>query len=76
MTRLTYFGQRADSSHDGKRIPFLEKTFSDVYEIDLPTRAIRPLTHHYFHEGYTRALYLANGDILLSGARRFNAEDP
>lgn len=76
ITQLTYFGQRADWSHDGKRILFLEKTFGDVYEFDLPTKVIRPLTHHYFHEGYTRALYLANGDILLSGARRFNADDP
>jgi hypothetical protein len=76
MTRLTHFGQRADWSHDLKRILFIEKTFGDVYEIGLKTKIIRPLTHHYFHEGYTRALYLANGDILLSGARQFNAEDP
>ena len=34
------------------------------------------MTHRYYHEGYTRALYLANGDILLSGAKTFNAEDP
>jgi Tol biopolymer transport system component len=34
------------------------------------------LTGHYFHEGYTRALYLSNGDILLSGARQFDANDP
>ena len=34
------------------------------------------MTHRYYHEGYTRALYLANGDILLSGARQFNATNP
>jgi hypothetical protein len=73
---LTYFGQRADWSHDGKKILFIEKTFGDVYEIELKTKMIRPLTHHYFHEGYTRALYLSNGDILLSGARHFIADDP
>lgn len=76
IKRVTYFGQRADWSHDGKRILFIEKTFGDVYEIDLETKVIRPMTHHYFHEGYTRALHLANGDILLSGARHFDANDP
>jgi len=76
ITRLTYFGQRADWSHDGKRILFIEKTFGDVYEIELATKTIRPVTHHYFHEGYTRALYLANGDILLSGAKTFDAGNP
>ena len=76
ITRLTYFGERADFSHDGKRILFVEKTFGDAYEIEIATRTIRPMTHHYFHEGYTRALYLANGDILLSGAKTFNADNP
>lgn len=76
ITRLTYYGQRADWSHDGKRILFLEKTFGDVFEIDVETGNIRPVSHHYFHEGYTRALYLNNGDIILSGARDFDAEDP
>ncbi|MCZ6792651.1 MAG: hypothetical protein O7J95_03450 [Planctomycetota bacterium] len=76
MRRLTHFGQRADWSHDGKRILFLERTFGDVYEVEVATGAIRPKTHHFFHEGFTRALYLANGDILLSGARTFDAKDP
>jgi hypothetical protein len=76
IRQVTKFGQRADWSHDGKRILFIEKTFGDVYEVELATGIIRPMTHHYYHEGYTRALYLANGDILLSGARKFNAENP
>jgi len=76
ITVLTHFGQRADWSPDGKKILFIEKTFGDVYEVDLHSKIIRPLTHHYFHEGYTRALYLSNGSILLSGARHFNAADP
>ena len=75
IKRVTHFGQRADWSHDGKRILFIEKTFGDVYEVELKTKAIRPMTHHYFHEGYTRALYLRNGDILLSGARQFDAKN-
>ncbi len=76
ITRITCFGQRADWSSDGKRILFIEKTFGDVYEVELQTKIIRPMTHHYFHEGYTRALYLSNGDILLVGARRFDATNP
>ena len=76
IRQVTTFGQRADWSHDGKKILFIEKTFGDVYEVDIETRELKPLTHHYYHEGYVRALYLSNGDILLSGARKFDAEDP
>ena len=76
IRRVTWFGERADWSHDGKRILFLAKTFGDVYEVELATGVIRPMTHHYFHAGYTRALYLANGDILLSGAPTFDPKNP
>ena len=76
IRQVTHFGQRADWSHDGKKILFLEKTFGDLYEVDLETGFIRGMSHHFFHEGFTRALYLANGDILLSGARSFDATDP
>jgi len=72
ITRLTLFGERADFSHDGKKVLFLEKTFGDVYEVDLKSKMPRLLTGHYPHHGYTRALYLANGDILLSGPERFD----
>ncbi len=72
IVRLTAFGERADWSADGKKILFLTKTFGDAMEIDLATRAIRNLTAHYPHHGYTRALYLANGDILLSGPDVFD----
>ena len=37
ITRLTMFGERADFSHDGKRILFLEKTFGQVFEIEVAT---------------------------------------
>lgn len=76
MRRVTWFGERADWSHDGKRILFLARTFGDVYEVELDSGVIRPMTHHYFHAGYTRALYLVNGDILLSGARTFDPKHP
>jgi hypothetical protein len=76
ITRLTRFGERADWSHDGKKILFLEKTYGDVFEADVASKIIRPVTHHYYHLGYTRALYLANGDILLSGPETFDPKNP
>src|SRR5688572_24976448 len=72
IRRVTWFGERADWSHDGKRILFLSKTFGDAMELDLETKVIRSLTAHYPHNGYTRALYLQNGDILLSGPESFD----
>lgn len=72
IMQVTWFGERADWSHDGKRILFLSKTFGDAMELDLATKHIRNLTAHYPHHGYTRAQYLANGEILLSGPEAFD----
>jgi Tol biopolymer transport system component len=72
ITQVTWFGERADWSHDGKKILFISKTFGDAMELDLSTKAIRNLTAYYPHHGYTRALYLSNGDILLSGPDEFD----
>ena len=76
IRRLTWFGERADWSHDGRKILFIEKTYGDAFEVELATGVIRPATHHFHHGGFTRALYLANGDILLSGCRTFDADRP
>jgi hypothetical protein len=72
IRQVTWFGERADWSHDGKRLLFLSKTFGDAMELDLATMRIRNRTAHYPHHGYTRALYLANGDLLLSGPAEFD----
>jgi hypothetical protein len=72
IRQVTWFGERADWSHDGKRLLFLSKTFGDAMELDLATMRIRNRTAHYPHHGYTRALYLSNGDILLSGPAEFD----
>jgi hypothetical protein len=72
IMQVTWFGERADLSHDGKKILFLTKTFGDAMEIDLATKRIRNLTAHYPHHGYARALYLANGDIILSGPESYD----
>ena len=76
LKQITTFGQRCDWSLDGKHLIFLEKTFGDVYEVEVATGQLTPLTHHYFHEGYTRALYLANGNILLYGSNTFDPDEP
>ena len=76
MTRLTDFGERAAWSPDGMKIAFLNRTYGDVYEIDLQSRAIRPITHHFPHYGFQRVDYLANGDYLLTGANFFYAANP
>jgi hypothetical protein len=76
ITQVTWFGERTDWSHDGKRILFLSKTLGDAMELDLTTKRIRNLTAHYPHCGYTRALYLQNGDVLLSGPETFDAKRP
>jgi Tol biopolymer transport system component len=76
VKRLTQFGERADFSHDGKKILFLEKTYGDVYEVEISTGKIFLRTNHFYHGGFTRALYLANGDIILSGSTRFDAANP
>jgi hypothetical protein len=67
IRHLTDFGERPDWRHDGARFLFLSKVFGDVYEYDVTTGRITPCTDHFRHHGFTRALYLSNGDILLSG---------
>jgi hypothetical protein len=67
VKQLTSWGERPDFRHDGQRILFLSKVFGDVYEYEIATGRITPCTDHFKHHGFTRALYLSNGDVLLSG---------
>ena len=76
IKRITQFGERADWSHDGEKILFVEKTYGDVYEVEIATGKIFLRTNHFYHGGFTRALYLANGDIILSGCTKFDAANP
>lgn len=71
------FGERPDWSHDGKFILFVDKPMGEVYELEVATGVIRPKTRHFNHYGFTRAMYLSNGDILLSGPNApFDPTDP
>lgn len=75
IRRLTAFGERPDWSADGKKILFLSKTFGDAMEYDLATGAITNKTAHFPHYGFARALYLSNGDILLTGPQFFDPKN-
>lgn len=75
IKRMNYFGERPDWSPDGKKFLFVARSFGDVYEMDVATKEVRPLTHHYYHGGYLRALYLSNGDIALIGPKSFPSEN-
>lgn len=72
IKRMNEFGERPDWSPDGKKVLFVARSFGDVFEMDVATGTIRPVTHHYYHGGYLRALYLSNGDILLVGPKAFH----
>lgn len=76
IRKLASFGERPEFSLDSKRVIFLSKTFGDVMEYDLATGQIRNLTSHFPHYGYTRALYLANGHILLAGPIEYDLKKP
>ena len=67
VTQLLDAGLRPDWSHDGRRLLFLDDLVGDVFEVDLASRDVRGLTGHFDHAGFTRARYLASGDLLLCG---------
>jgi hypothetical protein len=67
IVRLTASGMRPDWSADGTRILFLDDLVGNVFEIEVGSGHTRALTQHYPHSGYSRARYLANGDVLLCG---------
>lgn len=67
IKQVSGFGERPEWSHDGKHILFVDKPMGEVYELNLETGLIHPRTRHFNHFGFTRAMYLPNGDILLAG---------
>ncbi|MEM8594009.1 MAG: hypothetical protein AAGF06_04220 [Pseudomonadota bacterium] len=71
ITKLTDEGSRADWARDGKKLLYIKgtekSTLGQVHEIDIETKEVTNLTDGYTNYGYTRAMYLANGDLLLCG---------
>lgn len=61
---------------DGRRFLYLDALVGNVFEFDLATGSSRPLTQHFSHSGFTRAHYLANGDLLLCGPAEVDPDDP
>jgi hypothetical protein len=76
VSRLVPEGVRPDWSPDGRRLLYLNALVGDVFELELATRAIRPLTRHFAHSGFARARYLASGDLLLCGPSARDASRP
>ncbi len=60
-------GLRPDWSPDGTHLAYLDALVGNVFELDLATGESRSLTAHFANNGFTRARYLANGDLLLCG---------
>src|SRR4051812_5362996 len=60
--RLTYSGERAAWSPDGKRIAYISQQFGEAYEVNLRTHLTRVLTVGFPHVGWLRVQYLPNGD--------------
>jgi hypothetical protein len=75
--QLLNFGERPDWSPDGTRFVFLDQVFGNAWEYELSSGRLTPITLHFRHHGFTRAMYLKNGDILLSGPiTTFDRSDP
>ena len=60
-------GLRPDWSADGSHLVYLDALVGNVHELELETAKSTALTAHFEHNGFTRARYLANGDLLLCG---------
>jgi len=67
IRQLTYFGERAVWSPDGKSIAFVHRTLGDAFEIDLASETMRCLTCSFSNAGFFRVHYLKTGDLILIG---------
>lgn len=74
ISPLTAGGVRPDWSPDGTHLVYLDELVGNVYEIELQTDQSSALTEHFEHSGFTRARYLANGDLLLCGPQHVSTD--
>lgn len=71
ISRLTWFGERADISPDNQRVAFMAKSFGDAFVIDLKRRAIECLTCSIPAAAFLRVMHLSTGDYILIGPEKF-----
>ena len=74
ISPLLASGLRPDWSPDGAHLVYLDALVGNVHELELETAESRVVTGHFEHNGFTRARYLANGDLLLCGPGRESTE--
>lgn len=48
IERMNEFGERPNWSHDGKKVLCISRSFGEVFEMEIATGIIRPLSHHYY----------------------------
>ncbi|WCT74144.1 hypothetical protein PQ455_02610 [Sphingomonas naphthae] len=72
---LSTFGTRPAYSADGTKLLMLDQEFGTVYEMDIATRQVRSMTSHFPNNGFLRAHYLKDGNILLTGARQMERDE-
>ena len=65
---LTDVGERFDLSHDGERLLYVTRQGGEIEEYDITTGETTRVSDwdHPDSHGFYRALYLANGDILIA----------
>ncbi|WP_116091041.1 PD40 domain-containing protein [Sphingomonas crusticola] len=66
-SQISYFGERAAFSPDGRKIAFVGDY--DAFEYDRSTGLTRNLTAHIAHKTILRVQYLADGNFIISGFR-------
>lgn len=64
---ISSFGERPAFSPDGRKLAFIGESYSDAFEVDLASGAIRNLTSHMAHKGFVRVQYLGDGSFILIG---------
>lgn len=75
ISPLLASGVRPDWSVDGSHLVYLDDLVGNVHELDLATGKSENLTAHFEHHGFTRARYLASGDLLLCGPAGASVDD-
>lgn len=69
VSPLTEFGERAEWSHDGKTVYFIDKSGGEVWKVDVATKELTQISKPEFRpegHGYYRVFELSNGDLFFT----------